>query len=53
MNQHNRPIEPTPEEIAERAAEIREEWSQKKWDLQRTAHERHWLPMQAKEPDVH
>ena len=43
---------PTPDQIAEEAAKIREEWSERRWELQRTARERHWMPMQAKEPDL-
>ena len=43
---------PTPDQIAEEAAKIREEWSERRWELQRTARERHWMPMQAKDPDL-
>ncbi len=45
-----RPPEPTPEEIALRAAEIRAGWDEKKWELQRTARERHWLPLNVQDP---
>ena len=44
---------PTPEEIAKAAAEIRAEWDPKKWELQRTARERHWLPLQVGDPDIY
>lgn len=44
---------PTPEEIARVCAEIREEWSERRWETQRTTQEREWLPMVAKEPQVY
>ena len=47
---HVRPPDPTPEEIARICAEIREEWSERKWQLQTTAKERHWDPLYCKEP---
>lgn len=43
---------PTPDQIAEEAAKIREEWDERKWELQRTARERHWKPLNCKEPDL-